>query len=64
MSCWKSIPIATAAVMRLYVKIKRIEEKIKQSLNGSVESSQPGSEAGYKNKGHIVALGLQVQPEE
>lgn len=43
---------------------KKDREKIKQSLNGSIESSQPGSEAGYKNKGHIVALGLQVQPEE
>lgn len=26
-SCWKSIPIATAAVMRLYAKTKRIEKK-------------------------------------
>ena len=43
---------------------KKDREKIKQALNGSIESSQLGSEAGYKNKGYIEALGLQVQPEE
>jgi len=43
---------------------KKDREKIKQALNGSIEISQLGSEAGYKNKGYIEALGLQVQPEE